>query len=161
MCVCLWCECSTTLPGVCVRVCACACVCVGLARTINIRCTYGNFGRDITKYTVIYGVYIRFWPNLCVYVCVCARAYVYVPMFSGACLCVAVAAPAGLERVCMCMSMCVCICMCLSVCLYVYVCVCICVSEEADAAGCTGSPLTLNIWYGTHTFAPYHSDRAC
>jgi hypothetical protein len=25
---------------------------------------YGNFGREITKYTVIYGAYIRFWPTL-------------------------------------------------------------------------------------------------
>jgi hypothetical protein len=39
-------------------------VCLGLARTINIRCTYGIFGREVTKYTVIYGVYIRFWPAL-------------------------------------------------------------------------------------------------
>jgi len=38
--------------------------CLGLARTIYIRCTYGIFGREITKYTVIYGVYIRFWPTL-------------------------------------------------------------------------------------------------
>jgi hypothetical protein len=37
---------------------------VGLARTIYIRFTYGIFGREITKYTVIYGVYIRFWPTL-------------------------------------------------------------------------------------------------
>ena len=37
---------------------------VGLARTIYIRCIYGIFGRGITKYTVIYGVYIRFWPTL-------------------------------------------------------------------------------------------------
>jgi len=33
-----------------------------------MRCIYGIFGRKITKYiliyTVIYGVYIRFWPNL-------------------------------------------------------------------------------------------------
>ena len=29
-----------------------------------IRCMYGIFGREITKYTVIYGVYIRFWPTL-------------------------------------------------------------------------------------------------
>jgi len=36
----------------------------GLARTIYIRCIYGIFGREITKYTVIYGVYIRFWPTL-------------------------------------------------------------------------------------------------
>ena len=37
---------------------------LGLAKTIYIRCIYGNFGREITKYTVIYGVYIRFWPIL-------------------------------------------------------------------------------------------------
>ena len=40
--------------------------CVGLARTIHIRCIYGIFGREIIKYTVIYGVYIRFWPTLVV-----------------------------------------------------------------------------------------------
>jgi hypothetical protein len=38
--------------------------CVGLARTIHIQCTYGICGREITKYTVIYGVYIQFWPTL-------------------------------------------------------------------------------------------------
>jgi len=37
---------------------------VGLARTIYIRCIYGIFGREITKYTVINGVYIRLWPTL-------------------------------------------------------------------------------------------------
>jgi hypothetical protein len=26
---------------------------------------YGIFGRKITEYTVIYGVYIWFWPTLC------------------------------------------------------------------------------------------------
>jgi len=31
-----------------------------LARTIYIRCIHGIFGREITKHTVIYGVYIRF-----------------------------------------------------------------------------------------------------
>jgi len=36
----------------------------GLARSIYIRCVYGVFGREITTYTVIYGVYIRFWPTL-------------------------------------------------------------------------------------------------
>ena len=40
---------------------------IGLARTIYVRCTYDIFGRGITKYTVIYGVYIRFWPTLEVY----------------------------------------------------------------------------------------------
>jgi len=34
---------------------------VGLARTTYVRCIYGDFGREVTKYTVIYGVYIRFW----------------------------------------------------------------------------------------------------
>jgi hypothetical protein len=37
---------------------------IGLARTIYIRCIYGVFGREITRYTVIYGVYIRFWHTL-------------------------------------------------------------------------------------------------
>jgi hypothetical protein len=32
--------------------------CVGLARTIYIRCIYGILGREIIKYTVIYGIYI-------------------------------------------------------------------------------------------------------
>ena len=31
---------------------------LGLARTIYIRCIYGIFCREITEYTVIYGVYI-------------------------------------------------------------------------------------------------------
>jgi hypothetical protein len=35
-----------------------------LARIIYIRCVYGNFGRENTQYTVIYGVYIRSWPTL-------------------------------------------------------------------------------------------------
>jgi hypothetical protein len=30
---------------------------LGLARTIYIRCIHGIFGREITNYTVIYGVY--------------------------------------------------------------------------------------------------------
>jgi len=37
---------------------------LGLARTIYIRCTYGIFGLEITKYTVYIYVYIRFWPTL-------------------------------------------------------------------------------------------------
>ena len=39
-------------------------LCVGLARTMYIRLIYGIFGREITKFTVIYGVYIQFWPTL-------------------------------------------------------------------------------------------------
>jgi hypothetical protein len=38
--------------------------CVGLARTIYTQCMYGIFGREITKYTVMYGVYVRFWPPI-------------------------------------------------------------------------------------------------
>jgi hypothetical protein len=41
---------------------------IGLVRTIYIRCIYGILGREITKYTVIYSVYIRFWPTL--HICV-------------------------------------------------------------------------------------------
>jgi hypothetical protein len=37
---------------------------LGLAKSIHIRCIYDNFGREITKHTVIYGVYVRFWPTL-------------------------------------------------------------------------------------------------
>jgi len=42
---------------------------IGLARTIHIRCIYGIFGREITKYTVIYAytVYMWFWPTLTIY----------------------------------------------------------------------------------------------
>jgi len=40
-------------------------------------CIYGICGREFTKYTVIYGVYIRFWPILAE-VCACARVYVSV-----------------------------------------------------------------------------------
>jgi len=47
---------------------------IGLARTIYIRCIYGIFGREITKYTVIYGVYIRFWPTLHIYIHTYTRA---------------------------------------------------------------------------------------
>jgi hypothetical protein len=37
---------------------------LGLARTICIRCIYGIFGREITKYTAIYGAHIRFSPTV-------------------------------------------------------------------------------------------------
>ena len=37
---------------------------LGLARTICIWCTYGIFGREITKFTFIYAEYARFWPTL-------------------------------------------------------------------------------------------------
>jgi len=37
---------------------------LGLARTIYVWCTNDCFGREITKYTVIYGVSIQLWPTL-------------------------------------------------------------------------------------------------
>jgi len=37
---------------------------VGLAKTMYLRCTYGVFVLEITKYTVYTYVYIRFWPTL-------------------------------------------------------------------------------------------------
>ena len=37
---------------------------LGLARSICIRCISVFLGREITKYTVIYGVYVRSWPTL-------------------------------------------------------------------------------------------------
>jgi len=36
----------------------------GLARTMYVRCIYGILGKKIAICTVIYGVYIRFWPTL-------------------------------------------------------------------------------------------------
>jgi len=58
---------------------------VGSAKTIYILCIYGIFGREVTKYTVIYGVLIRFWPTLVI--CVIAsdkRALSYTFILSEA-----------------------------------------------------------------------------
>jgi hypothetical protein len=41
------------------------CVYIGLARIIYIRCINDFNCREITKYTVKYGVYVRFWRTLC------------------------------------------------------------------------------------------------
>jgi len=87
VCVCV-CECVSMCVCVYARVCMCVClICikegenrgatsrcmqsfVGLARTIYIRCTYGIFGSEITRYTVIYGVYLQFWPTLAICTCI-------------------------------------------------------------------------------------------
>jgi hypothetical protein len=37
---------------------------VGLARTMYMGFIYGSFGREITKYTAIYSVYIWLWLTL-------------------------------------------------------------------------------------------------
>jgi hypothetical protein len=39
---------------------------LGLARAMFIRCVYGIFCRGFIKCTVMYSVYVRFWPILCV-----------------------------------------------------------------------------------------------
>jgi hypothetical protein len=38
-----------------------------------IRCAYNIFGWEITKNTVVYGVYIRFWPILLTDIARCWR----------------------------------------------------------------------------------------
>ena len=35
-----------------------------LANPIYIRCLYGVLGKEITKYTVTFGVHVRLWPTL-------------------------------------------------------------------------------------------------
>jgi hypothetical protein len=57
-------QCPCAYPTPSSRPRAFTCICVGLAKTIYIRCVYVIFGREITIYTVIYSVYIRFWPTL-------------------------------------------------------------------------------------------------
>ena len=42
---------------------------------------YNFFGREITKYTVIYNVHIWFWPTLCM----CLSMPVYGAADTGAC----------------------------------------------------------------------------
>ena len=61
-------ACMCVYMCVCICVCVCVCICVGLARTICTRCIYGIFGRDFTKFTVKYGVYIygSGQPYICV-----------------------------------------------------------------------------------------------
>ena len=55
---------------------------VGLVRTVYIYTVYIRyFGRDVTKYMVIYGVYIRFWTTLFVWhavsICVCESSHLH------------------------------------------------------------------------------------
>jgi len=49
------------------QLCECVVPFIGLAITIYARCMYGNFGREITKYTVINGTYTRVLPTLTIY----------------------------------------------------------------------------------------------
>jgi hypothetical protein len=45
---------------------------------IYLRCVYGIFGSETTKYTVIYGVYVQCWPTLHIY-----YIYIYVRCICG------------------------------------------------------------------------------
>jgi len=76
-----------------------------------IRCTYGIFSREITIRTVIYGVYIRFWPTLVMCRVLCTVC-----------------------RVCMCVCECACMLACVSVCLRI--CECICIYVHGYASVC-------------------------
>jgi len=124
---------------------------------VYIRCIYGSFGREITKHTVIYGVYIRFWPtlsiprertvkvkcacvecieNACMFVLVCYA--VHLAAIPALCVCACVCACVRLyvfvrACVCACVYACVymCVCMCVFVCVCACVCVCVCVSNCA------------------------------
>jgi hypothetical protein len=40
----------------------------GLARTTCKQCVYGVFGKEITKFAVMYGAYLRLWPTLRVFI---------------------------------------------------------------------------------------------
>ena len=63
VCVCVCDACCSARARSCIK--TCVLLGLGLARTIYIRVfMYGNFGWEITKYTVIYGVRIRFWQTL-------------------------------------------------------------------------------------------------
>ena len=89
-----------------------------MARTIYIRCVYGMFGRRSTKYTVKYGVYIRFWPTLYIY-------GAYTVFLAGKyghirCMYTVLAIPSVVYQrwkymcswsMCVCMSMCACVCL--------------------------------------------------
>ena len=61
---------------------------LGVARTIYTRCIHGIFGREFTKYTVIYSVYIRFWPTLCVALVLPPGLHVFPGCRSHTALCV-------------------------------------------------------------------------
>ena len=45
----------------------------GLARAIHIRCAYDMFGRELIKYTVVYGAYIQPSPSRCKHCPVCRQ----------------------------------------------------------------------------------------
>ena len=56
---------------------------VGLASTIYIRLVHGILGREITKYTVIYGVYIGVYT---VYIYGSGQPYTFASVRTGTCM---------------------------------------------------------------------------
>jgi hypothetical protein len=79
----------------------------GLAKTIHVRCSKGILAKNFIKYTVLYGVCVRFWPTLRT-----SFHYQYIKIIQVH----------SARLACMCVCMCVCVC----VCLCVFVCVCAC-----------------------------------
>jgi hypothetical protein len=54
---------------------------LGLAKTTYTVYIHGTFGRESTKYTVIYGVYIRFWTTLLAPFGWCAGCFLFKSVF--------------------------------------------------------------------------------
>jgi len=75
-----------------------------------IRCIYGILGRNITKYTVIYGEYVRFWPTLLMFTHSRAHQVAFLWAIKG-------------NGVMLTHTMCFCVCACVCVCVCIYVCV--------------------------------------
>jgi len=111
-------SCYVTVPW-CVYVCV---TYIGLARAMHIRCVYGIFGRESTMYTVIYGVYVRFWPTLYIYLS-CFECF---NMFVCECVCVFV------MSVCLFVCACMCACVCVRVCVCMRACVCVSMPEQLE-----------------------------
>ena len=99
---------------------------VGLARTINIRCIHGIFGREITVYTVLASLLLARTIHIrCIYTVLASRTCVYLCLQ----VCYAFACHDWLYGilacVCVCVFVCVCVCVCVNLCLQVRYAYCI------------------------------------
>jgi len=87
---------------------------VELARTIHIRWICSIVGRESTKYTVIYSVYIRFQPTLSICPSWCVLEGMCCALISNlACARLKEATSLGCAAInikCVCVYMCVCVC---------------------------------------------------
>jgi len=81
---------------------------------------YGIFGMEITKYTVIYGVYVRSWPTLLVvfaHPLWLGEGAHLVPVGKWLTFGEAFNLPGSQTHVCVCECVCVCVCGCECVCV--------------------------------------------